>query len=181
MSLKFRRGTKTQYDAVSIAYDAGEPVWVTDDKKLYIGDGSTEGGVLVNPSITLDSEVDTSVSTAVETVVVERSRSTFEIEETDADVEIDLRSGNNFKLTATTAHTITFAGISSVSNGQSGYIIIDATGTGGSASITMDTNIFAPEAGDIEVANTELGFISYTVDGTNIYLSDVKLVVTETA
>ena len=43
MPLQFRRGTDAQRTAATPA--AGEPVWVTDTQKLYVGDGSTAGGI----------------------------------------------------------------------------------------------------------------------------------------
>lgn len=42
MSLQIRRGTNSQRGGVT--FDSGEPVWTTDTKKLYVGDGSTAGG-----------------------------------------------------------------------------------------------------------------------------------------
>jgi Major tropism determinant N-terminal domain len=45
MSLQIRRGTEGQRGAVT--FDAGEIVFTTDTKKLYVGDGSTSGGVNV--------------------------------------------------------------------------------------------------------------------------------------
>ena len=41
--IQFRRGVESNRG--SITPSAGEPVWITDDKKLYIGDGLTPGGV----------------------------------------------------------------------------------------------------------------------------------------
>ena len=43
MPLQFRRGTDAQRTAVTPA--AGEPLWVTDTTKLYVGDGTTAGGI----------------------------------------------------------------------------------------------------------------------------------------
>jgi hypothetical protein len=43
MPLQFRRGTDAQRTAVTPA--AGEPIWVTDTQALYVGDGSTAGGI----------------------------------------------------------------------------------------------------------------------------------------
>jgi hypothetical protein len=43
MPIQFRRGTDAQRTAVTPA--AGEPVWVTDTTKLYVGDGTTAGGI----------------------------------------------------------------------------------------------------------------------------------------
>lgn len=45
MPLQFRRGTDAQRTAVTPA--AGEPIWVTDTQALYVGDGSTAGGVAI--------------------------------------------------------------------------------------------------------------------------------------
>lgn len=45
MSLQIRRGTEGQRGAVT--FDAGEIVFTTDTQKLYVGDGSTAGGVNV--------------------------------------------------------------------------------------------------------------------------------------
>jgi len=45
MALQFRRGVEA--DRTSITPVVGEPIYTTDDKKLYIGDGTTAGGVAV--------------------------------------------------------------------------------------------------------------------------------------
>lgn len=47
MALRLRRGTDA--DRQTIVPLQGEPVWNTTNNKLYIGDGSTTGGVLVGP------------------------------------------------------------------------------------------------------------------------------------
>lgn len=46
MPLQIRRGTESDRGSVTPA--AGEPLWITDTEKLYIGDGSTAGGVEVS-------------------------------------------------------------------------------------------------------------------------------------
>lgn len=45
MSLQFRRGLDA--DRTSITPLPGEPLWITDTDELYVGDGSTAGGVLI--------------------------------------------------------------------------------------------------------------------------------------
>lgn len=45
MPLQIKRGTDTQ--RIGITPVVGEPIFTTDTKKLYIGDGSTAGGNLV--------------------------------------------------------------------------------------------------------------------------------------
>jgi hypothetical protein len=51
MPLKFRRGVAA--DRTTITPAQGEPIYTTDTKKMYIGDGSTAGGVEVGGGGTL--------------------------------------------------------------------------------------------------------------------------------
>lgn len=50
MANKFqiKRGLETNRSGQTPA--SGEPLWTTDGKKLYVGDGSTAGGIAVSPS-----------------------------------------------------------------------------------------------------------------------------------
>ena len=52
MSLQLRRGTET--DRLSIVPLEGEPIWQTNDNTLWMGDGSTAGGVAVGGGSTGD-------------------------------------------------------------------------------------------------------------------------------
>lgn len=69
MALQFRRGTET--DRLSIVPAAGEPIWTTDTKQLYVGDGSTTGGnviggnqvVSTNSNVTFNSIAVTTTAT----------------------------------------------------------------------------------------------------------------------
>lgn len=47
MPLQIRRGTNAERLALSVPLAQGEPLWVTDDRKLYVGDGTTLAGSLV--------------------------------------------------------------------------------------------------------------------------------------
>lgn len=52
MPLQIRRGLQAERDDLVTSYvplAAGEPLFTTDEGQLYIGDGSTPGGILVNP------------------------------------------------------------------------------------------------------------------------------------
>jgi hypothetical protein len=46
MPLQIRRGTNAEKNAMSQKLSSGELLWVTDDKKLYIGDGITASSAL---------------------------------------------------------------------------------------------------------------------------------------
>lgn len=50
MALRFRRGSESDRTNPSFVPEDGEPVWIVDTKRLYIGDGSTAGGILVTGS-----------------------------------------------------------------------------------------------------------------------------------
>lgn len=56
MALQIRRGTEAErLTLTGSALLAGEPLYVTDDKKLYIGDGSTPGGIAVTSFTATDA------------------------------------------------------------------------------------------------------------------------------
>lgn len=55
----FKRGLETNRTTITPA--EGEPIWVTDEKRLYMGDGSTLGGVPV--AGTLNDLADTTITT----------------------------------------------------------------------------------------------------------------------
>jgi hypothetical protein len=46
MALRLRRGTEAER---IITPEQGEIIYVTDTKKVYVGDGATPGGILVGP------------------------------------------------------------------------------------------------------------------------------------
>ena len=55
MALRIRRGTDAERQ--TIVPLQGEPIYVTDTNKLYVGDGATQGGVLVGPQSQEDFDV----------------------------------------------------------------------------------------------------------------------------
>ena len=64
-TIQVRRGTQAQLDGITPA--SGELCFTTDTKKVYVGDGSTQGGILVGnlsfdfqPDV-LDIQVDASL------------------------------------------------------------------------------------------------------------------------
>jgi hypothetical protein len=46
MALQIRQGTNAERQTITPA--SGEPIWTTDQKQLWVGDGSTVGGVSIN-------------------------------------------------------------------------------------------------------------------------------------
>jgi hypothetical protein len=58
MALKFRRGTQAELDALVGSSATGEPIYTTDTGKLYVGDGSSSTGTLINPDVGLNDLTD---------------------------------------------------------------------------------------------------------------------------
>lgn len=56
MALQIRRGSDV--DRQGIIPKAGEPIFTTDTKKLYIGDGSTAGGIIVDTTSGISNVVE---------------------------------------------------------------------------------------------------------------------------
>lgn len=70
MALQIRRGTEAERTSGSFIPLIGEPIYTTDEKKLYIGDGTTEGGNSIGKNerlgdldgVTLESDVIRNIS-----------------------------------------------------------------------------------------------------------------------
>lgn len=54
MALQIRRGIEA--DRTTIAFLEGEPIYTTDTKKFFVGDGTTMGGIPMVPSLTVDTQ-----------------------------------------------------------------------------------------------------------------------------
>lgn len=62
MALQFRRGTAAEVVSQSFVPEIGEPVYITDEQTLYIGDGTTQKGNPVGGASTLQSLTDVRLS-----------------------------------------------------------------------------------------------------------------------
>jgi hypothetical protein len=101
-NLQFNRGTSAEVAAYTPL--AGEPVWDESTKNLFVGDGSTAGGILVGRRVvvspTVDSQPITSATYSTPIAVTLPGNGTvwrvfgtlhFDgIDVTDADVQVDL-------------------------------------------------------------------------------------------
>jgi hypothetical protein len=84
MALRFRRGSESDRTNPSFVPEDGEPVWIVDTKRLYIGDGSTAGGVLVTGSSGSGSITGIDDNTTGVVLTLDNATSTF-----TNDVELD--------------------------------------------------------------------------------------------
>jgi len=88
MSLQIRRGTAGEL--ASIIPDSGEPIWTIDDKKLYVGDGSTMGGNLVSAG----QDVSTTSNVTFNTVVVTNTATVAAIKFSDGSIQTTADTAN---------------------------------------------------------------------------------------
>lgn len=69
MAIRIRRGLDS--DRTGITFELGELAWCTDTEKLYIGDGSTAGGILIDDqSLSYNSSTNTITTADGSTVIL---------------------------------------------------------------------------------------------------------------
>lgn len=100
MALQFRRGTAADVTSNSFAPAIGEPLFVTDEQKLYIGDGVTEKGINVGGVNDLDQL--SSVELITEKI---GSISSYSVTSNVATVTLELAKGYTVGLNVTIADT----------------------------------------------------------------------------
>lgn len=93
MPLVLRKGLET--NRKSFTPENGEPIWVTDTKKLYVGDGSTAGGIPVGGSTaTIGSIAWTSIESKPSSFTPSAHKSTHATGGSDALSASDIGLGN---------------------------------------------------------------------------------------
>lgn len=100
MALQFRRGTAADVTSNSFAPAIGEPLYVTDEQKLYIGDGVTQKGIGVGGAADLGQL--TSVTLVTESI---GEISSYSVTSNVATVTLALAKGYSVGLIVTIAGT----------------------------------------------------------------------------
>lgn len=134
MALRFRRGTAAERVAGGFTPVIGEPIYETDTKKLYVGDGSTVGGVSVIGTLNTTDLLDTNLTP--ETI---KNPSSYSV------------TSNVLTLVFTTSHGFSTGQIITISGSSVSALNGDYT-----ISSTTATNVVAPITGVADTASTAL-------------------------
>ena len=100
MALQFRRGTAAEVSSNTFAPAIGEPLYVTDEQRLYIGDGITEKGNAIGGVNDIDQL--TSVNLITESI---GTISSYSVSRNVATVTLALAKGYSVGLSVTIADT----------------------------------------------------------------------------
>ncbi len=184
MALRLRRGTQAERDDVGFIPESGEPVWTIDTKKLYIGDGTTPGGNLIQSSGGGGSITGITDNTTGSVITLDDTTATFGIDiDMDAAADITLSStsqlngsgqisltgnitGNDFSGNAATFASVTVTG--SIDGDMNGSIfgddstlIVDAVNN-----VVSTANING--VGNLLTVNTQQAYLENPGDYTNL-------------
>ncbi len=153
-----RRGLDSELQAVVL--ESGEPGWTTDQKKLYIGDGTTSGGIFVGGYgigvDTLNALIGDVTISGGAGIIVTISGQTVVVSETSGGLDVDSLNG----LTGV-VNLVGGSGIALTISGQ--YIVIDEESGGD------DVDSLNGLKGDVTISGA--GVVTVTEDGQNIVVS----------
>jgi hypothetical protein len=158
MALKLRRGTNSGRTAITPA--EGEPIYTTDTKELYVGDGTTAGGIKITGGVTDGDKGDITVSSSGATWTVDNDAVTYaKIQNVSAASKLlgrgDSGSGDVQEITLGTGLTMTGTTLAASGGGGGGgdiptFMVVksaDETVTNSNTLQPDDEIVFAGTAG----------------------------------
>ncbi len=152
-----RRGILTQIQG--IVPESGEPVWATDEKRMYVGDGTTSGGIFVGGSgvgvDTLNSLFGAITLSGGSGITVSVSGQYIIIEEEAGGLDVDSLNG----LTG----VVTISGVGIVSVTEDGQKIVV------SGQDLPDVDSLNALTGEVTISGA--GIVSVSEDGQKIVVS----------
>jgi hypothetical protein len=135
MALKLRRGTNSGRTAITPA--EGEPIFTTDTKELYVGDGSTAGGIKITGGLADGDKGDITVSSSGATWTIDNDAVSYaKMQNVSAASKLlgrgDSGSGDVQEITLGTGLTMTGTTLATsgggVSDGDKGDITVSSSG-----------------------------------------------------
>ena len=186
MALRLRRGTQAERDDAGFIPDSGEPVWTIDTKRLYIGDGTTPGGNLIQASGGGGSITGITDTTTGSVLALSDLAATFSVDvemDTNADITLSATSqlngtgqisltgnitGNDFSGNAATFASVTATG--GIDGDLTGSVFSDDStllidGVNGKITGTISTTEIEASSGTLEVSRPSAGLTEVTVYG----------------
>jgi hypothetical protein len=128
MALKLRRGTNSGRTAITPA--EGEPIYTTDTKELYVGDGTTAGGIKITGGLADGDKGDITVSGSGATWTVDNDAVTYaKIQNVSAASKLlgrgDSGSGDVQEITLGTGLTMTGTTLAASGGGSAPQVQVD--------------------------------------------------------
>jgi len=174
MPLQIRRGTELERQALTSANGlvVGELLYVTDDQKLYIGNGTTPGGIVATSYN--DSDAKSAAATALTDGTHEYITFTFNTVTKSISSTLDL-SNYNGTLTASS-----FKGSVLADDGSSigGVTLVDATNGSINLDGTVKSNIIPDLNISYDIGSNLQRFRDLYLSGSSIYLGDAVITAT---
>lgn len=151
MALQLRRGTEAQRTANNFIPEIGEPIYTTDTKALYIGDGSTVGGIKVGTNVSLHDIGDVYLPTKFPKQVTSISAANNVVTVTTADPHgfitgdsVDIQLNTQSQLNGT--YTVTVLGSTLFTYPKTGAFLNSTSVTGTATQRITNNSILAYDA-----------------------------------
>jgi hypothetical protein len=176
MPLQIRRGLQAERNAMTVPLAAGELLYVTDDQRLYIGNGTTLGGIQVTGYTNEDAQEATAEALLGANPITSPDNSRHSgivfVYDDDADrIDATVNFGNIDRLEANAFVGSLFADDSGLLvDGVAGAINLDGTVKG---------NIIPDEDEAYDIGSSLFKFKDLYLSGSSLYLGDA--VITEVA
>lgn len=146
MALQFRRGTNAERLTVTPA--SGEPIWTTDTRMLYVGDGSTQGGIAIsNTASVYDQQLNTTSTVTFANATITNQLLVTTLRFPDGSTFTTAQTGTNvFNQSLNTQDSVKFANVTSTNATVEStlYIGTDTTNilyTSGTGNFVIQSNL----------------------------------------
>jgi len=162
MALQIRRGTDS--DRLTITPSVGEPLYTTDTKKLYIGDGSTAGGNIVSGSDTDSASVSAIILNDVDSSYVQARQDLAYSSLTGAPTTVSSFTNDANYLDSTSVQGVINA--SYIQSNQTTYDFLDSSEA---IALIDSAYVQARQTTDLSSSTT-----SDLTEGSNLYFTDAR-------
>lgn len=163
MPLQIRRGTDTERLAMTVPLAQGELLYVTDDQRLYIGNGSTLGGVAITGYT--DEDARDAIGPMFENGVHTGIAFTYSDTSDRIDAVVDLTSYNG-AITGDLTGSVFADSSTQLIDGTEGKFNLDGT---------VNTNIVPDADSTYDLGSASYKFKDLYLSGSSIYLGDALI------